>query len=471
MRVYNTLVSRDSHTLKKNIWSAPTRLALRTTKWGPASSVQCINRRRCALPMLTELGRHLVVQPTSSNLISPQLVALTMAPNSTPLTAALTATAAVAIASSIACVFSMQGKIQAERKCEYLEEELTALQMQLKQADGDKNQTHQQQRQRKKQLPTIGDETAINGGLFVKPVGTIRSIYKLCVGTPRQGLLVPNARGCIELEKIGDSSTSSSVIGLEGYSHVWIIFVFHLNTKSSNPKRIKSKISPPALGGDKVGIFATRSPHRFNPIGITLCKVDRIEKVAKTKHTKERTLIHISGLDLVDGTPVLDIKPFVPIYDSAQNVNLPPWVEGGLATSRNVIIDQSARDDLLSILEKDKDALQFYGPAYGEDTVQKTLEYAMKCIEQVLAIDVRSNYQTKKAREGKFQAERARRLQDTSVGLLPSADTADICTQQIDNLLIEYTVAEASDQKRASSAGSGAEDEVTVSSIKLIQEG
>ena len=439
--------------------------------------------------MLTELlGRHLVVQRASStSLISPQLVALTMAPDSTPLTvAALTATAAVAIASSIACVFSMQGKIQAERKCEHLKHELNALQMQLEQQlaagesqirnnedTGDENQTTHQhhQPQRKKKLPTIGDETALNGGLFVRPVGTIRSIYKLCVGTPRQGLLVPNARGCIELEKIGDTSTASSVIGLEGYSHVWIIFLFHLNTKSSNPKRIKSKISPPALGGDKVGIFATRSPHRFNPIGITLCKVDRIEKVAKTKHTKERTLIHISGLDLVDGTPVLDIKPFVPIYDSARNVNLPPWVEGGLATSRNVIIDQSARDDLLSILEKNKDALQFYGPSYGEDTVQKTLEYAIKCIEQVLAIDVRSNYQTKKAREGKFQAERARRLQDTSVGLQVSADSADICTQQLDNLLIEYTVTEASDQKRASSAGSGAEDEVTVSSIKLIQEG
>eukprot|EP00984_Skeletonema_dohrnii_P038697 scaffold42237_cov155-Skeletonema_dohrnii-CCMP3373.AAC.1 len=93
--------------------------------------------------------------------------------------------------------------------------------------------------QKKQQPPTIEDETQADGGIFLKRVGTIRSIYRLCVGTPRQGLLCPNARGCIELDKIGDSSSSSSVIGLEQYSHIWIIFVFHLNTKSSNPKRIK----------------------------------------------------------------------------------------------------------------------------------------------------------------------------------------------------------------------------------------
>lgn len=375
----------------------------------------------------------------------------------------------------------MRDRSRAEKRCQDLEEELATLRLQLKQSVNNERTDDEAlpllptepSPARKKQLPTIEDDTAANnGGLFVTPVGTIRSIYKLCVGTPRQGLLAPNARGCIELLKIGDSSASSSVIGLEGYSHVWIIFVFHLNTKSTNPnKRIKSKISPPALGGEKVGIFATRSPHRYNPIGITLCKIDRIERIKKTRHTKERVLVHLSGLDLVDGTPVLDIKPYVPTYDSvlpaSGNVNLPSWVEGGLATSRRVIIAPDARADLTSILEKDENALQFYGSRYGEHTVEQTAEYALGCIRQVLAIDVRSNFQTKKAREGNFQAERARRLQGATTG---GSVAEDVCTQQLDNLLIEYTVSEASDRKRASSAGSGAEDQVTVSSIKLLEE-
>mmetsp|Transcript_28093 Transcript_28093/g.45617 ORF Transcript_28093/g.45617 Transcript_28093/m.45617 type:complete len:419 (-) Transcript_28093:69-1325(-) len=401
-----------------------------------------------------------------------------------------TAATAVAIASSLVPSSSVQDKLRrAEERCKHLEGQVAKLQRQLKESgstqiadpntDIEKDETHtattisQSKKKKKKnqQPPTIEDETQADGGIFLKRVGTIRSIYRLCVGTPRQGLLCPNARGCIELEKIGDASSSSSVIGLEQYSHIWIIFVFHLNTKSSNPKRIKSKISPPALGGKKVGIYATRSPHRYNPIGITLCKIDRIETIPKAKHTEERVVIHISGLDLVDGTPVIDIKPFVPTYDSVpMDVKLPSWVEGGLATQRNVVIGQDALDDLMAILDKDKNALQFYGHRYGEASVQETVDYAVACIRQVLAIDVRSNFQTKKAREGKFQAERAKRLQGAAADEALDAVVTDVCTQQLDNLLIQYVVDETSNTKRSTSVGSGAEDTVTVVSIKLLEE-
>ena len=352
---------------------------------------------------------------------------------------------------------------------------MAALQKQLKESNTNAtpitNQILEQNNESRKQKPpTIETETTADGGIFLKRVGTIRSIYRLCVGTPRQGLLCPNARGCIELEKIGDASSASSVIGLEQYSHIWIIFVFHLNTKSSNPKRIKSKISPPALGGKKVGIYATRSPHRYNPIGITLCKIDRIEKIPKTKQRDERVVIHISGLDLVDGTPVLDIKPFVPTYDSVPaDVKLPNWVEGGLATQREVKIGQDALDELKAILDKNEDALQFYGQRYGERSVQETVDYAVECIRQVLAIDVRSNFQTKKAREGKFQAETSTRLQGAANNGGESAAT-NVCTQQLDNLMIQYVVDETSNTKRSTSVGSGAEDTVTVVSIKLLEE-
>lgn len=383
--------------------------------------------------------------------------------------------AALAIAAAAmmrpSAVSTLPRNNEMEKQCEELKKEVASLRAKLKtqnessrastSCDGSsgENELSPSSRNRK---PTVEED--ILDGLLVKRIGTIRSIYRLCVGTPRQGLLAPNARGCIELEKLGDSSTASSVSGLEGYSHIWILFVFHLNTKSRNSKRIKTKIAPPALGGEKVGIFATRTPHRFNPIGMTLCKLDRIERI---KHNKrEKVVLHISGLDLVDGTPVLDIKPYVPVYDSVpMDVKLPPWVADGLATKRNVVISQTAKDELMEILEKDKNALQFYGPKYGDESVRETIDYAMECICQVLAIDVRSSFQTKKAREGKSQAERSNRLKDVDLGE-PAA--SDICTQQLDNLLIQYTVDEAANRKRLSSEGSGAEDTVTIVSIQLL---
>jgi len=377
----------------------------------------------------------------------------------------------LACAAVIATIVLIRQRRELDRRCTELEKEVSSLRQKLL-SNQNKDSTNRRNNNRPK---NEGGATATskNGkagdiaddGIHATRIGTIRSIYRLCVGTPRQGLLAPNARGCIELEKLGDSSTASSVSGLEGYSHIWILFVFHLNTKAKNSNRIKSKIAPPALGGEKVGIFATRTPHRFNPIGITLCKLDRIEAIKVGK--KEKVILHISGLDLVDGTPVLDIKPYVPVYDSvAMDVKLPPWVAGGLASQRKVSYSESSIVELTSILEQDKKALQFYGPKYGENSTEETLESIKRCITQVLAIDVRSSFQTKKAREGRFQAERSARLKDvqTEEGREESA----VCTQQLDNLLFKYTVEEEANMKRSSSEGSGAEDMVKILSIQLL---
>ena len=86
--------------------------------------------------------------------------------------------------------------------------------------------------------------------------------------------------------------------GLDGFGYIWIIFIFHVGLNDYNNK--KTKIKPPKLGGEKKGVFATRSPHRYNPIGLSIAKLDRVDG---------RT-IHISGIDLIHGTPVIDIKPY-----------------------------------------------------------------------------------------------------------------------------------------------------------------
>ena len=133
-------------------------------------------------------------------------------------------------------------------------------------------------------------------------------------------MLVPDAIGRIELDTTQIQGVSLD--GLEQHSHVWISFLFHTNTntarlsgmnaaptpgKGGRPPRRKvfpAKVAPPALGGRRVGVFSTRSPHRPNPVGLTLVRLERVDC--------RRGVLHVSGLDLVNGTPVIDIKPYMP---------------------------------------------------------------------------------------------------------------------------------------------------------------
>jgi len=225
------------------------------------------------------------------------------------------------------------------------------------------------------------------------------------------------------------------------------------------------------LGGKKVGVLASRSPHRPNPVGITLCKLDQV--------LASQGVLTVTGLDLVDSTPVYDIKPYVSTYDSlpptistspdVQSSTVPSWVSDGLATRRPVHILPKALHDLQQILETDPNALDFYRGASALDDITK-------CIEQVLSVDVRSAWQTKKARRGQSQAERAERLRRGSptensaeANNSSSKTPAAVCTQQLDNLLIHFTVSAPETSSRSASEGSGAEDTVLVHSIQLFQ--
>lgn len=314
-----------------------------------------------------------------------------------------------------------------------------------------------------------------DGTIALRPIGVVHSVYSLCVGTPRQGLLAPDARGRIELDSATPWNADDAVDGLAEYSHVWIQFVFHLNTvgksntndsnnNNNNNRRLTTKIAPPALGGRrKVGVLATRSPHRPNPVGLTLAKLDRIVTESR-RNQGQVTCLYLSGLDLVDGTPVLDVKPFVPAYDAvaspADAVTVPSWVSRGLQTRRTVTFDPSSLGQLAAILQTR------YLRFYGRD--ERTRVQA--AIQQVLSVDVRSAWQTRKARQGQFQAERSQRL--AQLQMLTEKDESDVhkgnttCTQQLDNLLIHYTVRTADQQKRVESAGSGAEDVVHVTAIQ-----
>ncbi|MBE7377011.1 tRNA (N6-threonylcarbamoyladenosine(37)-N6)-methyltransferase TrmO [Pseudomonas lopnurensis] len=135
----------------------------------------------------------------------------------------------------------------------------------------------------------------------VSPIGYVRSCFKEKFAIPRQPRLAPAARGVLELLPPFDSG--DAVAGLEQVSHVWLLFLFH-QALESEPRL---KVRPPRLGGNRmVGVFATRSTHRPNGIGQSVVKLDGVEP--------GRLLL--SGIDLLDGTPVLDIKPYVPYADA-----------------------------------------------------------------------------------------------------------------------------------------------------------
>jgi tRNA-Thr(GGU) m(6)t(6)A37 methyltransferase TsaA len=136
-------------------------------------------------------------------------------------------------------------------------------------------------------------------------IGTVYSPYKEKFAIPRQPGLVTAAQGLIELH--GEANNIELVRGLEQFSHIWVLFVFH----GTQAQGWKSLVRPPRLGGNKkLGVLATRSTFRPNPIGMSVVKLEDIICV------DNKVNIHISALDLMDGTPVVDIKPYIPYSDN-----------------------------------------------------------------------------------------------------------------------------------------------------------
>jgi len=136
-------------------------------------------------------------------------------------------------------------------------------------------------------------------------IGTVHSPYKEKFAIPRQAGLVTAAKGYITLH--GEANNTELLRGLEQFSHLWILFIFH----GTQDQGWKPLVRPPRLGGNKkLGVLATRSTFRPNPIGMSVVKLEEIEFVQGNIN------IHISALDLMDGTPVVDIKPYIPYSDN-----------------------------------------------------------------------------------------------------------------------------------------------------------
>ena len=139
----------------------------------------------------------------------------------------------------------------------------------------------------------------------IKPIATIHNGFAQKFGIPRQSGIV-NTVSKIVFQK--EYRNPDALRGLDGYSHLWLIWHFSLNDKDEWSPTVR----PPRLGGNKrVGVFATRSPFRPNPLGLSCV---RIQKIAQEDDLG--TVIYVLGADLADGTPIYDIKPYLPYTDS-----------------------------------------------------------------------------------------------------------------------------------------------------------
>ncbi|WP_054178443.1 tRNA (N6-threonylcarbamoyladenosine(37)-N6)-methyltransferase TrmO [Trabulsiella odontotermitis] len=136
-------------------------------------------------------------------------------------------------------------------------------------------------------------------------IGVIRSPYKEKFAVPRQPGLVKSQGG--ELHLLPPYNQAEAVRGLEGFSHLWVLFVFHQTMDGG----WRPTVRPPRLGGNaRMGVFATRSTFRPNPIGMSLVELKGI------RCQKDQVILQLGSLDLVDGTPVIDIKPYLPFAEA-----------------------------------------------------------------------------------------------------------------------------------------------------------
>ncbi len=146
------------------------------------------------------------------------------------------------------------------------------------------------------------DAVAFPDELQLRPIAVVRSPYTQRHGTPRQPGF-NNADAALATIELLDHVDAAALKDLEEFDHIWLVSWFHLNGP-----RLKPLVKPPR-GGPKRGVLSTRSPHRPNPIGLTAVRLLSVDGRA----------IRVQGVDLIDGTPILDIKPYIPDFDSIKN--------------------------------------------------------------------------------------------------------------------------------------------------------
>ena len=216
-------------------------------------------------------------------------------------------------------------------------------------------------------------------------IGKIYTDFPDKFGIPRQSGLIESLEARIIFEP--EFRVPEAFRGLEGFSHIWLLWGFSETEK----KRWYPTVRPPRLGGNRrMGVFATRSPFRPNAVGLSCVRLDHIEF-----GTKDGPVLHVLGADLMDQTPIYDIKPYLPITDCRQEA------ESGFAEQTREYslqvefpeellanIEERHRDSLISILSHDprpsyqKDAERVYGMRFADYEIRFTVSEGILTVRQ-----------------------------------------------------------------------------------------
>ncbi len=172
-------------------------------------------------------------------------------------------------------------------------------------------------------------------------IAHIRNAFPTKFGLPRQSGLVPELTSTIVFEP--EYRVDAALRGIEDYSHLWLIWGFHQAVREGDSQAWKPTVRPPRLGGNtRMGVFATRSPFRPNPIGLTVVKLLAVED------SPEGKVLIVAGADMMDGTPIYDIKPYLPYVDS-----VPGAVGGFTEGTADYHLQVEFPEDLMGRVPKD----------------------------------------------------------------------------------------------------------------------
>ncbi len=225
--------------------------------------------------------------------------------------------------------------------------------------------------------------------IAIRPIAHIKSDFSSKFGIPRQSGLVDELEAKIIFEK--EYSVPEAFRGLEGYSHIWILWQF----SECADKEWSPTVRPPRLGGNKrMGVFASRSPFRPNSIGLSCVKLISIDET-----DENGVVLTVSGADLLDGTPIFDVKPYLPYVDSH------PEATGGFALQEKEgsldivfpeellnIIPENKQDALTAVLKQDprpqyqNDAERIYGLEFASCDVRFKIDKNVLTVVEVVKL-------------------------------------------------------------------------------------
>lgn len=224
-------------------------------------------------------------------------------------------------------------------------------------------------------------------------IAKIRNAFPTKFGLPRQSGLVPELVSTIVFEP--EFRVAEALRGIESYSHLWLIWEFHQAIREGEKQEWKPTVRPPRLGGNtRMGVFATRSPFRPNPLGLTVVKLLGVED------SPEGKVLVVAGADMMDGTPIYDIKPYLPYVDSV------PDAVGGFTDEKagyHVDVDfppellaripKDMQETLLGVLGQDPrpayqhDENRVYGLPFGGMDVKFTVKDGQLTVVDILEVE------------------------------------------------------------------------------------